>query len=54
MFTGSLQDILKKIFTEWLPQNRAYEIADGYHIEMYSNPIDYAKGTEDENYYSEI
>lgn len=54
MDTGSLQDIHKKIFTEWLPQNRDYEIAAGYHIEMYSNPIDYAKGTEDENYYSEI
>ena len=54
MDTGSIQDIHKKIFTEWLPQNRDYEIAAGYHIEMYSNPANYAKGTEDENYYSEI
>lgn len=44
----------EKIFTEGYHQNRDYEIAAGYHIEMYSNPIDYAKGTADENYYSEI
>ena len=54
MDTGFLQDIHRKIFTEWLPQNRDYEIAAGYHIEMYSNPADYAEGTGDENYYSEI
>ncbi len=52
--TGSLPDIHKKIFTEWLPQNRDYEIAGGYHIEMYSDPADYAKGVADESYYSEI
>ncbi len=52
--TGALQDIHQKIFTEWLPQNRDYEIAAGYHVEMYSDPADYAKGTQDENYYSEI
>ena len=52
--THSLHDIHEKIFSEWLPQNRDYEIAAGYHIEMYSNPADYANGIEDENYYSEI
>ena len=52
--THSLYDIHERIFSEWLPQNRDYEIAAGYHIEMYSNPADYANGTEDENYYSEI
>ena len=52
--TGALHDIHKKIFTEWLPQNKDYEIAAGYHIEMYSNPADYLNGIEDENYYSEI
>lgn len=30
------------------------EIGAGCHIEMYSNPTDYPKGTGDENYYSEI
>lgn len=50
----SMQDIHERVFSEWFPQNRDYEIAAGYHIEMYSNPADYAKGLEDENYYSEI
>ena len=52
--TSSLHDIHEKIFSEWLPQNKDYEIAAGYHIEMYSNPNDYAKGTGDKDYYSEI
>lgn len=50
----SLYEIHEKIFSEWLPQNKDYEIAAGYHIEMYSNPSDYEKGTEDKSYYSEI
>ena len=45
---------MKRFFSEWLPQNKDYEIAAGYHIEMYSNPNDYAKGTGDKDYYSEI
>lgn len=52
--TSSLHDIHEKIFSEWLPQNKDYEITAGYHIEMYSNPNDYAKGTGDKDYYSEI
>lgn len=52
--THSLQNIHERIFQEWLPQNKNYEIAAGYHIEMYSNPADYANSIEDENYYSEI
>lgn len=51
---NSMQDIHQRIFSEWLPQNRDYEIAAGYHVEMYSNPADYNKGIEDEVYYSEI
>lgn len=50
----SLPDVHQKIFTEWLPNCKDYEIAAGYHIEMYSDPSEYAKGTEDEKYYSEI
>lgn len=50
----SMYDIHRRVFTEWLPQNKDYEIATGYNIEMYSNPLDYAKGVEDKNYYSEI
>lgn len=51
---GAMQDVNKKIFSEWLPNCRDYEIAGGYNIEMYSNPSDFAKGTEDESYHSEI
>lgn len=52
--TNVLQDIHQKIFSQWLPQNKDYEVAAGYHVEYYANPADYEKGIEDENYYSEI
>lgn len=50
----SLQNVNKKIFSEWLPSSKDYEIAAGYNIEMYSDPAEYPKGTLDEEYYSEI
>jgi len=50
----SLQDVHKKIFSEWLPNCKDYEIAAGYNIEMYSDPSEYLNGTLDEKYYSEI
>ena len=50
----SLQDVNKKIFSEWLPALKEYEFAAGYCIEMYDAPDKYAKGTADENYYAEI
>ena len=50
----ALQDINKKIFSQWLPNNKDYEIAAGYSVEMYNDPADYPNGTLDENYYSEI
>jgi AraC family transcriptional regulator len=50
----SIQDVNKKIFSEWLPNCKDYEIAAGYNIEMYEDPGKYAKGTEDESYYSEV
>lgn len=50
----SLQDVNKKIFSEWLPNCKDYEIAAGYNIEMYTNIADYPQGNQDENYYSEI
>ena len=50
----SMQDVNKKIFSEWLPNCKDYEIAAGYCIEMYSDPAQYPKGTQDENYYSEM
>jgi len=50
----SLQDVNQKIFSEWLPNCKDYEIAAGYNLEMYTNISDYPKGNQDENYYSEI
>lgn len=50
----ALQDGNKKIFSEWLPNCKDYEIAAGYNIEMYTNIADYPQGNQDENYYSEI
>ncbi len=50
----ALQEANNRIFSEWLPACRDYEIAAGYNIEFYEDPADYPKGTQDENYYSEI
>ncbi len=50
----SLQAVNEKIYSEWLPNCKDYEIAAGYNIEMYNDPVDYPKGTQDENYYSEV
>lgn len=50
----SLQDTNKAIYSEWLPNCKDFEIAAGYNIEMYHDPCRYPKGTQDENYYSEI
>jgi len=50
----NIQDINKKIFSEWLPNCTDYEIAAGYNIEMYSNPAEYQKGVQDEKYYCEV
>gem|GEM_PF-4654791 len=44
----------KKIFSEWLPALKEYEFAAGYCIEMYDDASKYPKGTQDENYHSEI
>lgn len=49
-----MPEINEKIFTEWLPNSNDYDITAGYNIEMYSNPKDYKKGNEDEEYYCEI
>ncbi|MDD7794388.1 AraC family transcriptional regulator [Clostridium sp. 'White wine YQ'] len=50
----SMQDVNRRIFSEWLPNCKDYEIAAGYNIEMYTNADDYPQGIQDENYYSEI
>ncbi len=50
----ALQDVNTKIFSEWLPALKDYEFAAGYCIEMYDDTRKCPKGTEDENYYTEI
>lgn len=50
----SLQDVNTKIFSEWLPLLNGYEFAAGYCVEMYDMSDKYLKGTQDENYYTEI
>ncbi len=50
----ALQDMNQKIFAEWLPNCREYEIAAGYNIEMYMDITEYPNGAQDENYYSEM
>lgn len=50
----SIHKIYEKIYSEWLPENRDYEIAGGYCFEMYGEPSEFKNGTKDEKYYSEI
>ena len=50
----ALQDVNTKIFAEWLPNNRDFEIAADYDIEFYSDITLYPGGNNDKNYYSEI
>lgn len=50
----SMQDVNQKIYSEWLPNCKEYEIAAGYCIEMYDDADKFPKGTQDENYHSEI
>lgn len=47
---NALQEINTKIFTEWLPQNKIYELAKRYSIEWYSD----AEDTQSNEYVSEI
>lgn len=50
----TLPEVHQKIFSEWLPTCKDYEIAAGYNIEMYSDPTEYENGVEDKTYYGEI
>lgn len=50
----TFQALNSKVFSEWLPAQRDYEIAAGYCVEMYDDPGKYPNGTADENYYSEM
>lgn len=50
----ALQEVNKKIFSEWLPNCKDYEIIGDYDIESYDNVLDYPLGNQDPNYYTEI
>lgn len=50
----ALQGVNEKIFSEWLPNCREYEIAAGYNVELYTDAGKCKNGIHDENYYSEI
>ena len=51
---NAIQDVNQKIYSEWLPNNKDYEIAGDYNIELYTSTANYPNGNNDENYYSEI
>lgn len=48
-----LQEVNRRIFSEWLPTSQ-YEIAEGYNIEYYSDPVDFKAGMQDPEYYAEV
>ena len=50
----ALQDTNRRIFSEWLPACKDYEIAAGYCIELYGDPSEYPGGVQDENYSCEM
>lgn len=50
----AIQTVNHQIFSEWLPNCKEYEIAAGCNIEMYDDPKQYPKGTQDDLYYTEI
>lgn len=51
---GSIQEVTRKIFSEWLPNNGEYEMVGNLNIELYTDIRNYPKGNQDENYYSEV
>ena len=51
---AALQSVNTHIYTEWLPAMKDLEFAAGYCVEYYDDPAKYAKGTQDEKYYTEI
>lgn len=50
----AMQEVNQKIYSEWLPNCRDYEIAAGYCVELYGDPSNYPAGVQDADYYSEI
>lgn len=50
----ALQSVNGKIYSEWLPNCKEYEVAASCNIEMYTDVKDYENGNSNKNYYSEI
>ncbi|MGM9521903.1 MAG: GyrI-like domain-containing protein [Oscillospiraceae bacterium] len=50
----SLQEISRKIFSEWLPACGDYTIAEGICIEVYDDAAKYKNRTQNQDYYSEM
>lgn len=50
----AIQDLQEKIFSEWLPNNKEYEIDANYSVEWYSDMNNYKNKSNDSQYYSEI
>lgn len=50
----AMQELNRKIYSEWLPSMQKYEISHGYCIEVYDDPAKYAAGTSDAAYTSEL
>ncbi len=50
----ALQELNRKIFSEWLLNCKEYEFAAGCSIEMYDDLSKYPNGLHNENYYCEI
>ncbi len=51
---SALQEVNTKIYSEWLPNCKEYEIAGAYNVEMYTDCSQYEDGNQNPNYYSEI
>lgn len=50
----ALQEVTKKVFSEFLPNSTQYELAGDYSIEYYTDVNDYPKKNQDEAYRSEV
>ena len=49
----ALQELNRKIFSQWLPTNTDYKIAAGINVELYSDASKFEQGTQDQDYYFE-
>lgn len=50
----ALIDVYQRIFSEWIPEFREYELEGSCFIEKYDDPNNYPKGYGDPQYYVEI